>query len=53
MKKLKLDDLVVEGFVTVETLDERGTVQAHEPTHTVCPWTCLHTCDGPSGCDPC
>ena len=32
MKKLKLDDIQVESYVTVAVRDEAGTVQANEAT---------------------
>jgi hypothetical protein len=53
MKKLTLDDVAVESFTTQEQEPQRrGTVRAHDPSITAC-FTCLHTCDGPSVCDPC
>jgi hypothetical protein len=67
MKKLKLEDLAVESFQTVEVARGAGTVRAHGITDffagpTCCPdcpstdWqTCAdtcHTCDGGYTCRP-
>ena len=55
MKKLKIEELAVESFVTSEERRERGTVRANEYTsgctgyEPTCPgfYTCV------SGCDTC
>jgi len=43
MKKLKLEDIHVESYVTVAVLDEAGTVQANAATILSCAASC-RTC---------
>jgi hypothetical protein len=47
MKKLRIDDLVVESFVTAAGTAVRGTVQGHEETYAT---GCLR-CPTVQGCD--
>lgn len=58
MKKLslRLDELAVESFDTLDVEAERGTVEAHDsydsPGYTACKLSCAYPCDESEECTP-